>query len=176
MRFLSPQQVITPLKITPGQKVADFGCGSGHYVFDLSDKVTGSGLVYAIDLHKALLVRIAKEAEAKDINNIRTIWADLEQESDTGIEPNSLDVIVVSNILFQVSDKRSFINEVIRTIKKNGQVLVIDWSVDNTIRSTSPDLAVSEDLIKSLFTEDVFSLVQEVETGEHHHGYIYRKI
>lgn len=176
MRFLSPKQVITPLKITPGQKVADFGCGKGSYVFELSDKVTNSGLVYAIDIHKALLLKIAKEAEVENITNVRTLWADLEQISGTGIESNSLDAIVISNVLFQISDKGSFVKEIIRTIKQNGQVLVIDWSMDNSIRYTSSDVAISEDSIKELFTEDTFELLQKVEAGDHHHGYIYRKI
>jgi ubiquinone/menaquinone biosynthesis C-methylase UbiE len=178
MRFLSPKQVITPLHITPGQKVADFGCGSGHYIFELSEKVTGPGIVYAVDIHKALLVKIAKEAEERNLLNIRTVWADLEQAPIVEIEDSALDIILLSNVLFQVSDKTNLINEILRTLKSGGQVLVIDWKEDNTIRdlSKSKDDIISKETISNLFVEERFTLTQEVEAGYHHHGYIYRKI
>src|SRR3989338_11575281 len=103
--FAHPKRNIGALDIQGGMKVADFGSGSGTYVLLIAERLLGSGHVYAIDVQKDLLRRTANEAEKRGFKNVEVIWADLEAPRASKLASNSIDLVLISNLLFQVPDK-----------------------------------------------------------------------
>ena len=126
--FAHPERNVAALGIESGSSVADFGSGSGAYVFAVAESLKGSGHVYAVDVQKDLLRRISNEATKRGFKNVEVIWADLEIPRASKLGNGVLDLVLVSNILFQVSDKQALLSEARRVLKTMGRLVIIDWS------------------------------------------------
>ncbi len=125
--FAHPARATRALGIEPGMKVADFGAGSGAYVLAIAQELLGSGAVYAIDIQKDLLRRIKNEADARGFKNVEVIWADLEEKGASKLA-SKLDLVLISNLLFQVHDKRAVVAEATHILRDGGRLAIIDWS------------------------------------------------
>ena len=55
MPFLHPSIASQYLEILPGMRIADFGCGSGHWTIILARAVGPSGKVFAVDVQETAL-------------------------------------------------------------------------------------------------------------------------
>ncbi len=173
--FSNPEKNIEQLGLTPGMKVADLGSGSGFYTIASARLVGTSGRVYSIDIQKDLLTRIKTEASKQKLLNVEIIWGDIEKIRGTRLSDSSIDAVIASNICFQVQEKDIFIKEIYRILKKNGQVLVIDWSDSfSNLGPIASDIFTKE-MAKKLFEEAGFKADKDFYAGDHHYGLIFKK-
>src|SRR3989344_4228610 len=172
--FAHPKRNIGALDIQGGMKVADFGSGSGAYALLVAERLGGSGHVYAIDVQKDLLRRTAHEAEQRGLRNVEVIWADLEAPRASKLADASIDLVLISNLLFQVPDKLPVLREARRIVKPRGQVAVIDWSGSyQGIGPRKEDVVNKEGAIE-LARAAGLGLVREFSPGAHHYGLMFR--
>ncbi|MCC7004651.1 methyltransferase domain-containing protein [Candidatus Nomurabacteria bacterium] len=173
--FSNPQKNVENFNLDPGMRVADFGSGSGHYAIALARKVSKSGRVYAVDVQKDLLQKLKNEAQKLGLSNIEAVWGDIEHVGGTKIIENSLDAIVVSNVLFQVQDKDSLCKEAKRILKPRGRVFIIDWT--DSFGGLGPQLkdVFPEFKARELFEKNGFVFDRDVSVGDHHYGIIFKK-
>ncbi|TSC86481.1 MAG: SAM-dependent methyltransferase [Parcubacteria group bacterium Gr01-1014_8] len=172
--FAHPHRNVAVLGVQPGMKVADFGAGSGAYVHAITDALSGTGTVYAIDVQKDLLRRIKNDATKRGFHNVEVVWADLEKLGASKIKEQVLDLVLISNVLFQLHDKHVIFEEAKRILKKGGRLAVIDWSDSyGGIGPTKSDVMKKEDAIK-LARRSGFELPREFQAGAHHYGLIFR--
>ena len=125
MNFSDPETNVKELSLKEGARVADFGAGSGAYVFALASAVGQSGRVFAIDVQQELLARISKDAERERIRNIEFVWADLETDGGSRLEAGSMDAVIISNILFQAEKKEVLIGEAGRVLRSGGELIIV---------------------------------------------------
>lgn len=165
------------LDVRPQMTVADFGCGSGHYVIEAARRVGKSGKVYGIDIQQEMLSFVRSQAKLENLSNIETIWADLEMPDATRLKENSVDMIIISNILFQAENKEQIVKEAFRILKPEGKVAAIEWNIETGAINFGPAMAnrISPSDAKSLFEKTGFSLEKEFDPGEHHYGLIFKK-
>jgi len=171
--FSNPEQNIAKLGLKEGMKVADFGAGIGLYSKAISKKVGDSGKVYAIEVVKDLVKRLEREVKDWKISNIECIWGDIENKHGTKIDDQIVDVIVISNVLFQVDDKLGFIDEAKRILKKDGKILFIDWLDSFGGMGPAPQYVVNEEKATKLFTSRGFKLLEKIVVSDHHYGIIF---
>lgn len=175
MQFSDPQKNSKLLSLREGSVVADFGSGSGHYVFALAKAVGESGKVYAVDVQKDLLAKTQKEAKEKHVENIEIIWGNVEKLGGSKLKAESLDAVIVSNVLFQVEHKNTFVEECFRVLKSGGRILVIDWSESFGGLGPHKDNVVSEEIAETLFTQKGFLTQNTHMVGNHHYGLLFIK-
>ena len=171
--FSNPEQNIAQLGLRDGMVVADFGAGSGAYSKASSSKVGYTGKVYAIEVQKDLVKKLESDLRTWGISNVNCIWGDIEKKHGTKLADNSIDVVIASNILFQAEDKSGLVNEIKRVLKKNGRVLLIDWSESYGGMGPSFDHVVNESTAMDLFTKQGFTFVEKIASGAHHYGIIF---
>src|SRR5680860_874980 len=102
--FTSPEKNVLEFGFFPGQIVADFGSGSGHYSLALSKAVGPSGQVYAIDLRVDALAMLQSLAEKEGRSNVEVLVGDIDNQNGTGLKDNTVNGVVFSNILFQLKN------------------------------------------------------------------------
>jgi ubiquinone/menaquinone biosynthesis C-methylase UbiE len=175
--FVNPAKVIENLDLEPAMTVADFGCGSGHYTIEAAKKVGKTGKVYAIDIQQEMLSFVRSQAKLMGLTNIETVWADLETVKATNLRENSVDLVIISNILFQAENKKQIIQEAFRILKSGGRTAIVEWDIENQIASFGPQMEkrITSQNVKDLFAESGFMFEKEFNPGEHHYGLIFKK-
>ena len=174
--FTNPSQTVNHFEILSGMRVADFGAGAGFFVLAAAPLLGENGRIYAVDIQKELLSKIKRDAENRGFFNVELIWGDAEKIGGTKLADNSLDVVIASNILFQVNSKESLIEEVKRVLKPGkGKVFVIEWRDSFGGLGPEPSFIVSPENSKALFLASGFEFYKSFPTGPHHYGLAFRK-
>jgi ubiquinone/menaquinone biosynthesis C-methylase UbiE len=172
--FTNPEQNILHLGIKEGMQVADFGAGTGFYSKAVSMKVGYTGKVYAIEVQKNLVKKLESEIKQWGITNIECIWGDIERRGGTKLSDESMDRVIISNVLFQAEDKIGLISEARRILKKDGEVLLIEWSESFGGMGPKEENIVKENMAKELFEKKGFKFVEKISTSAHHYGIIFK--
>ena len=125
--FINPKEVVSNLTLSDGMVVGDFGIGSGAFSEEMSKQVGNEGKVYAVDIQDLLLSRTQQHFLELGINNTEFIHGNLEVEKGSKIADNSLDLVLLSSIFFQVENNENLVKEAIRVVKNGGRIVIIDW-------------------------------------------------
>lgn len=144
--------------------VADFGVGTGHWSMAMAKYIGDDGKIYSIDIQKDILARLKTHAEEEGIENLETVWGDVDEEQGTGLADGIIDFVLMSNILFQSEKKDGVAREAFRVLKKGGKAAVIDWT-DKVDKQTA----------KKIFLEQGLIVLEEFEAGEQHYGLLFKK-
>lgn len=174
--LLDPDLILKKAQAKEGQKVADLGCGAaGHFVFPAARTVGRKGKVYAVDILKTVLSNIEKTAKDEALDNISTVWSDVEIFKATDIETNSLDAALVINTLYQSSQRAKFLKEATRMLKKNGRIVIVEWKPTSTSLGPPTENRVEKDSLKKGAQQIGVTLEEEFEAGENHYGIVFIK-
>jgi len=161
--FLNPQKVINEINLPEEASIADFGCGSGGWVIPLAKKIK-DGKIYALDVLKEALSALKGKAEMEKVYNIRTVQCDVERGTD--LQKGALDLVIMSNLLFQVDDKEAVIEEGKRALRRGGKLLIVDWIVKEDD---------AEKKIDEKIKNKGFKFVKKIEAGSQHFAILYEK-
>jgi ubiquinone/menaquinone biosynthesis C-methylase UbiE len=174
--FVNPKKIVHEFGIQHGEVVVDIGCGTGAYVHELSRLVGTAGHVYAIDVQKELLQRLHNDLIRSRIQNVSYIWASVEHVRGTQLADGVADVVLLSNILFQVESVHAALTESKRILKHSGRLIIIDWSDSFGGIGPSKKHVISEgELLAQLFTAGL-TVVSDFKAGAHHYGMICKKV
>ena len=176
-QLLDPREILeNKIGLGYGDIIGDLGCGpKAYFAFQAARIVGDRGTVYAVDIQKQVLSSVESHAKTQGLNNIKTVWSNLEKKGATKIPESSLDLGILNNILFQVADIESIIREAIRLVKIGGQLLIIDWKNIGAPLGPSLDRIVDLENIKNIVQGLNLKLEQEFEAGQYHFGLIFRK-
>ncbi|MFH1392734.1 MAG: class I SAM-dependent methyltransferase [bacterium] len=164
--FLNPQQLVNQLNIKPGMRIADFGCGSGNITIILARLVGSDGDIIAIDVQKSALESVKSRADLENLSNIKLVRANLETANSSGLEDNSVDLVLLANILFQSPNQKAIIQEAERVVKENSCIVVVDWLKTKTPYQTSPKKI--KQMVGLKFEKTILA-------GDYHFGLVFRK-
>jgi len=169
MVFLDPKQVLNKLKIKKDFIAADFGCGSGGWVLPLAEMLE-DGKVYAIDLLEEPLSALRSKMKTFNVLNVEPVQADVEKNSK--LFDNSCDLVLMTNLLFQVDDMNKVLEEAKRVLKERGRILIVDWQHGSAL---GPENKISVNKVKEVAEKIGFNLEKEFEAGIYHWALIFVK-
>jgi len=102
--------------VKPGDVVLDYGCGIGFSTLAAAKIVGNQGKVYALDVNPLAIKAVKTKAKKKRLENVETILSGL----DTGLSNESIDVILLYNVLPMVKNPPALIQELYRVLKPAG--------------------------------------------------------
>ena len=169
--FLNPQQILKNISLKEDMIVCDFGCGSGGWVLPLARQLK-AGMIYGVDILESAVSALDGKAQSEKLFNVKTLIGNVEK----GVAfPNDyFDLVLMTNLLFQVDDKYGVLTEAKRVLKKNGMILAVDWEKDAPIGSKEERVSVGE--IKEMAVRVGFVSEKEFKASNFHWGLILRKI
>lgn len=169
--FVNPKQVLGQVGITQDMVAADFGCGSGGWVIPLAGMLK-DGIIYAIDLQESALSAITSRAKLQGFSNIKRVSANVETEIKE-IEKESCDLVLITDLLFQVDEKDQVFIEASRVLKTGGKLLVVEWNVDSPLGPQAGKVSAEE--IKQIADRIGIKLKKEFKAGDYHFALIFNK-
>jgi ubiquinone/menaquinone biosynthesis C-methylase UbiE len=175
MGFTDPKRNIEQLALQPGMEVADFGAGAGYLAVEAAEVVGEAGVVYVIDIQQELLTKVTHIAQEHHVNSLVYIHSDLEQPNGSTLSEQSVDAVLVSNLLFQVKDKHAVLTEAHRVLKPEGRLLIVDWRESFGDMGPRPEAVVREDDARNLAEEAGFVHMSDIDAGAYHYGLIMSK-
>jgi ubiquinone/menaquinone biosynthesis C-methylase UbiE len=169
--FVDPQMILKELRIKEDMVMAEFGCGSGKLTLALAERLK-KGRVYGLDIQEEPLLALRSMAKLRVLPNIEIIRCDLEQRNGSTLTSNSLDAVLIPNLLFQSEDPKVIIAEGERVLKPGGELLIIDWKIDSPL---GPKQKVSAEEIKKMTNGLNLELKKEFNAGDYHYGLLFTK-
>lgn len=173
--FSAPEKNIEQLAIEPNKIIADFGAGSGAYTIAAAKALNGTGKVYAIDVQKELLTRLESTCREQHLSNVGFIWANLEESGGAKLGDQSIDIAIVSNVLFQTVDKKTTLDEVKRVLRQGGQLLLIDWTGSFNNMGPTKDQVFPEIEARKMVESMNFTFDHNIDAGNFHYGIVFKK-
>ncbi|HET8574876.1 MAG TPA: methyltransferase domain-containing protein [Candidatus Paceibacterota bacterium] len=173
--FTNPRENIMRAGVLEGMHVGDFGTGSGAYALEAARVVKDYGRVYAIDVQKNLLVRLRNTLSDQGIAHVDTLHGDLEMPGGSKIGDGILDFAIASNVFFQCMYKTVLLQEIRRTLKPRGRLLLIDWSESFGHLGPHPENVLDSRDARLLCEQGGFSYRKHIPAGAFHYGIIFEK-
>ncbi len=171
--FLNPETILEQLDIRDNMQVADFGSGRGYFSIPLA-KIVPRGKVYALDVVREALEAVKGKAKIEKISNIETIHCNLEILNGSKLTGDSVDLVVLANILFQSQKKSAILKEAKRVLKEDGQLVLIEWIVDSPLAPKKGWL-ISKEEAKQLAEAEGLRLDKELDIDSQHYGMVFKK-
>lgn len=175
LTFADPSAIVLQLHVEPGSKVADFGCGSGFFSFEFAKQVGSEGTVYALDVLPSALEAVTSRAKILNLSNISVKQVNLEQENGSSLAPQSMDWVVIKDILFQNKDKNIILREVARVLKPGGHAILMEWSPKETLVGPDAELRISPEQLRTLVEAAHLAVEKELSVGGFHYAFLVKK-
>ncbi|MFZ2804184.1 MAG: methyltransferase domain-containing protein [Patescibacteria group bacterium] len=172
--LIDPFKLLERVGLREDMRVADFGCGSlGHFVFPAAERVGGMGAVYAVDVQKGALERIAKMAKDAQLFNITPVWSDFDVYRAAQIDDASLDLLLLVNNLMLSQNHEQLVREMARLTRPGGRIVVVDWTSGPSPFGPRPDQRITPSSAKNLLLSPLMKFYDEFAAGPYHYGLIY---
>ncbi len=170
MDFLKVNEVLNYLDLKDSMMAVEFGCGSADFTIALAKKLS-KGRVYALDIQEEKLSALKSKVALHGFNNVFMILCDLESPNGSTLQSDSLDIVLIPNVLFQAENKNAIIEEAKRILKAGGNLLVIDWLKKGPF--SPKEGMVNPDEIKKIADNLGFSLKKEFAVGDYHYALLF---
>ena len=167
--------IVNQFQLEPGMRVADFGSGSGYFTVEMARAVGEGGVVTAIDILDSALEATRSRAVMAGVSNIQLVRANLEVIGSTFLADDSVDFVLLKNILFQNDQKLPIINEAKRVLRPSGLLAIIDWEKGKGGLGPPDDFRNPREAILSLASQEGFNFERELVVDAYHYGLIFRK-
>ena len=166
-------KLLPPLKIKPGDVVADIGAGSGYYTMKLAEIVGPTGKVYAVDIQPEMLAIIKNRMKAAKVTHIETIQ---NTETELKLPANSTDLILLVDVYHEFSYPREMTVEMVKALKPGGRMVFVEFRMED---EKVPILTVHKMAEKQVLKEMAGHAVKHVKTLGHlpwQHVIIFEKV
>jgi ubiquinone/menaquinone biosynthesis C-methylase UbiE len=127
----NPNKILRPY-VSSGDTVLDVGCGMGYFSLELARLVGLKGKVIAADLQPQMLAGLEKRARHAGLQS--TIQPHLCTPDKIGVaEP--VDMIFAFWMVHEVSDRKTFLQELYSMLKPDGILLIVEPIIHVTQRN-----------------------------------------
>jgi ubiquinone/menaquinone biosynthesis C-methylase UbiE len=112
------------MRVQPGQKILDVGCGPGTDTIPLAQRVGPSGQVIGVDSDAQMIA----EAETRALKAEVTAWVVHKQADATALpfESGSFDACRCERLFEHLHDPEKALSEMVRVAKSGGRILALD--------------------------------------------------
>lgn len=167
------EQVLKACAITPGQRVADVGAGTGFYSRLFAKKTGWDGWVYSVDIAPKFLQHIAERATTDGIENLTTV---LGTDVSIRLPPESVDLVFICDTYHHFENPQQTLASIFRALKPGGRLVLIDFE---RIPGVSRDFVMGHVRAgKQVFQDEViaagFKFTDEVKVDGFEENYLLR--
>jgi len=116
-------EVVAALRLKKGMRVADIGCGGGHFSLLFSKAVGSTGKVYMADTSPKMLDYATSLAREKGAKNAIAVLA---EEHDPRL-PQKADIIFIRSACHHMENRTEYFRTLARYLSPGGRVALIDY-------------------------------------------------
>lgn len=171
MDFLDPNQILDQIELKKDMIAADLGSGGGGWAIPLAKRLE-DGKVLAVDVQEAPLSALNGRADLHKLSNIVAIIADVEH-TIPGVEDDSCDLVLLTNLLFQVEDRPAVFREAKRILKRGGHILLVEWNENAPFGPK--ENKISQSAVEEIIQQSGLYIKKGLQAGDCHYGLLLAK-
>ena len=139
------ERMIVQLRLQPGHRVLDLGCGTGDDARRLAELVAPSGHAVGVDFSQAMVEEARARAEGSGLP------VEFHQGNATALDlpDGAFDAARCERLLIHVPDAAAAVAEMVRVTRPGGRVVVFDVDFD-TIVVDHPDLVMTRRIMTAM--------------------------
>lgn len=146
MSAYSPECLIHDASLQTKHDVLDLGCGTGYFTVPLARYLTGN--IYAVDLSVEMLDIVQQKSLQHKLDNVEAIVGDAQ---GIPLLDSCVDRVICSLLIHECDDVSQVIREIKRVMRRQGVVLILEWSKKQTKLGPSIEYRVDEtDLVERM--------------------------
>ena len=153
-------EVVSALRLQPGQTVADIGAGSGLLEVPLAKAVGPRGRVYAVEIDAGFFPEIRKRASEAQVTNVETV---LGKFTDPALPVKSIDVALFHDVIHHVENRGAYLKTLATYLGRAGRIVVIDYEGGRGPHSAQPELEVTREQLAGWMKDAGFAQVDDVK-------------
>jgi len=136
--------ILDGLRLRPGMKVLDLGCGAGHDAFDIACRVGSGGHITGVDFSEFLITEAIRRASGRNL----PVCFEVGDAHALRFPDASFDAVRTERMLMHVPDPGKALAEMVRVLKPGGRLAVqdVDWETqfcDSPYKDTTRKIALS---------------------------------
>jgi ubiquinone/menaquinone biosynthesis C-methylase UbiE len=155
-------EVLTRLKLKPGDAIADLGAGTGPFVVPFA-KAVSAGVVYAVEVDGGFLPIIDEKARAAGVANVRTV---LGAFTDPKLPAAAVDVAFMHDVLHHIEDRGTYFRTLAKDVKPGGRIAIIDYEPARSPHRDQPALQVSKEQARAILADAGFKPLEDIALFE----------
>ena len=156
--FRNIKQEIISSRIKKGNHVLDYGCGPGFVTIPTAKIVGAQGVVYALDIHPLSIAIIKNKIKKYNLKNVKTILTN----KSTGLPDESIDIVLLFNVIFMIKDKDVLIKELHRVLKKGGIISIANSGLGSKFKKNQ---IIESNLTEIFCKESNFILSEKIRNN-----------
>lgn len=172
LKWNNPTEIVAAAQIRPGARVAEIGCGTGWFTFELERASRPRGMVYALDKLSTMLQIL--ETKRRHYERILTLPCG---ENEFELDDREVDVVFHANVLHECESPELHLKEALRVLKSGGRIVVIEWNwADEESQPGPPNTRRLEpQTTRELLNNAGFMVGETHDVGPYHYAVIANK-
>ncbi|MEQ8764203.1 MAG: class I SAM-dependent methyltransferase [Planctomycetota bacterium] len=123
------QTLLRELRVKPGQRVCDLGCGNGFYTLQLAERVGEKGKVLAVDIQPEMLELLKKRAEEEDLTE--RIQPILGTVADPKLPDDSVDLVLFIDVYHELAYPEQILAKIRSALKPGGLLVLAEFRLED---------------------------------------------
>jgi ubiquinone/menaquinone biosynthesis C-methylase UbiE len=152
-------EVVSALKLRPGQSVADIGAGTGLLDVPLARAVAPGGRVYAVEIDAGFFPEIRKRAAAAKLGNVETV---LGKFTDPALPVKAIDLALFNDVIHHVEDRAAYLKTLAGYLAPSGRIAVVDFEGGKGPHRGQPELEVTRDQLTGWMRDAGLAQVEDI--------------
>ncbi|WP_261384280.1 class I SAM-dependent methyltransferase [Planococcus sp. CPCC 101016] len=134
----SPEQLLSRIPLKKTDNILDFGAGTGYMTIPAAKRVDGT--VFALDIDPSMLKIISQKAAAEQLANIVAIQGG---SAALPVANASIDIVIASLVLHEISPLTEVLNGIHKVLKQNGCLVVVEIEPQEHSAHKAPRISLS---------------------------------
>ena len=166
-------EITDALSLSPGERVADIGAGTGFFSFLFADRVGPSGRIDAVEISPAFLAHLREQRTERDLEQLRVVEG---SARSVELEPDSIDLAFICDVYHHFEYPSETLASLRRAIRPGGSLVLIEFE---RIPGVSPEWLLEHVRAgREVFTAEIeaagFRLNGEIEIEGLDENYVLR--
>lgn len=171
--FRARDQIVRQLKLSPGDRIADVGTGTGLFVEPFSHAVGKTGWVFALDIVPKFVERVGKISDILELQNVTPVLCG---QDDIRLPPASIDVAFICDVYHHFEYPSSSMASIHKALAPGGQLILIDFErIPGKSREwTLGHVRAGKETFRKEVEDAGFEFVEEVKIPAFQENYFLR--
>ncbi len=114
---------IDSMKLSPTDRVADIGAGTGYYTFKLASRLP-KGMVYAVEIQDEMIRYLEENRKKRSSGNVTIIKG---SATATNLPENSIDIAIMVDVYHELQYPAEVLQSISKSLTGKGKLLLIEY-------------------------------------------------